>query len=169
MSSSIQAFSNFRVKFVFLALLSFLFVTSSQAADSKFAAQLIWGSNEEKSPDPTHKQVDPALKAKLQKVFKWKNYFLVTNVVSTIPAKQSRKLTMSEHCVIEITPLEPPSVELKLHGDGKPVQSMKKAMPPGEIVLLAGDDKNETAWFVVVQTVDPKKDKPQNEVAKKTN
>jgi hypothetical protein len=28
-----------------------------------------------------------------------------------------------------------------------------KSLEPGQIITIAGDDKNETAWFVVIQRV----------------
>ena len=49
----------------------------AQAGELKYEAVLIWGTHNEKSPDPKHKAVDEKLEKKLKKAFKWEHYFEV--------------------------------------------------------------------------------------------
>jgi hypothetical protein len=120
------------------------------AANLKLEAKLIWGTDDDKSPNPEHKEVDPATRERLRKVFKWKNYFVVNRVVKEVPNRGSNKFELSKQCTIEIRELEGPRVEVKLVGEGKEVHKTIKTISKGEPVVYAGDDKNQSAWFVVI-------------------
>ena len=142
------------VRFVCILLLG-VFAIAAGAEELKIDAKLIWGTNDEKSPDSAHKPVDKAMTARLRKVFTWKNYFVVNSQNVTIPSRSTRQIKMSKQCTIEITELEGPKVEVKLIGDGKPVNKTVKALSKGECFTIAGDAKNESAWFVIITQVDP--------------
>lgn len=120
------------------------------AANLKLEAKLIWGTDDAKSPNPDHKEVDPATRDKLRKVFKWKNYFVVNRVVKEVPNRASNKFELSKQCMIEIKELEGPRVEVKLIGEGKEVHKTIKTIAKGESVIYSGDDKNQSAWFVII-------------------
>ena len=134
-----------RVLITSLALSSVL-----QAEDLKIEAKLIWGTDDPKSTDPSHKPVDEALAKELRKIFKWKNYFLINTQNGIVPNRGSKQFQMSKQCTIEITELEGPKVEVKLIGEGKPVNKTTKALSRGEFFTLGGESKNGCAWFVVV-------------------
>jgi hypothetical protein len=125
---------------------------STSAKELKLEAKLIWGTNDDKSPDPSHKPVDAPTAEKLKKVFKWKNYFIVTNQVKMVPSRGSNRFDLSKQCAIEITELEGPRVEIKLIGEGKEVNKTIK----GESITYGKDDKNDNAWFVIVTELDEK-------------
>ena len=91
------------------------------AANLKLEAKLIWGTDDDKSPNPEHKEVDPVTREKLRRVFKWKNYFVVNRVLKEVPSRGSNKFELSKDCTIEIKELEGPRVEVKLVGKGKEV------------------------------------------------
>ena len=42
----------------------------------------------------------------------------------------------------------------KLYGQGKMVVRKTQKIKAGELLVLAGDDKNDTAWFVVLSQVE---------------
>ena len=144
------------VRWFLVAFLSVFTALQVQAAELKIEARLIWGTNEEKSPDPGHRPVDGATAAKLRKIFKWKNYFEVNKIVSTVPSRGTQKFQMSKKCLIEITELAGPNVEVKLVGDGKPVNKTTKGLSKGESFTLGGEDKNGSAWFVIVTELEEK-------------
>jgi hypothetical protein len=142
---------------LFLAgLLLFSTVLDSSAAELKLEAKLIWATDEEKSPDPEHKPVDAATAEKLRKVFKWKNYFVVNRVVKVVPSRGSNRFDLSKQCSVEIRELEGPKVEVKLIGKGKEVHKTTKTLTKGESFTYAGDDKNDSAWFVIITELDEK-------------
>jgi hypothetical protein len=125
-------------------------VLSASAEQLKLEAKLIWGTNDDKSPNPSHKPVDAATAEKLRKVFKWKNYFVVTNQVKTIASRGSDRFELSKQCAIEVTELEGPRVEVKLIGEGKEVNKTIKPLSRGESITYGKDDKNDNAWFVIL-------------------
>ena len=126
------------------------------AANLKLEAKLIWGTDDEKSPNPDHKEVDAATKEKLCKVFKWKNYFVVNRVVKEVPSRSSNQFKLSQDCTIEIKELEGPKVEVKLIGKGKEVHKTTLTISKGQSVVYSGDDKNQSAWFVIIIELDEK-------------
>ena len=141
----------------FLALLLLAASTPETfAANLKLEAKLIWGTDDDKSPNPGHKEVDPATREKLRKVFKWKNYFVVNRVVKEVPNRASNKFELSKQCTIEIKELEGPRVEVKLIGEGKEVHKTIKTISKGDSVVYSGDDKNQSAWFVIITELDDK-------------
>jgi len=130
--------------------------THTFAANLKLEAKLIWGTNDDKSPNPEHKELDAATKEKLRKVFKWKNYYAVNHVVKPVPSRGSNKFELSKDCTIEIKELEGPKVEVKLIGEGKEVHKTTLTISQGQSVVYSGDDKNESAWFVMITELEEK-------------
>ncbi len=122
----------------------------AQAADLIVEARLIWGTNDEKSPNPKHKPVDDELAGKLRKIFKWKNYFQETRKKVTVPNRESKRFSISPECEIEIKELEGPKIELQLIGKGKVVNRTTKGFTKGELITLGGDSGNGSAWFVTI-------------------
>jgi len=137
-------------------LLVFLTPVQARAAELKLEAKLIWGTNDETSPDPTHKLVDKEMSEKLRKVFKWKNYLLVNRQKATIPSRSSRQIELSKKCTIEVTELQGPEVEVTLIGEGKLVNRTRHHLTKGEYFTIGGGDKNGCAWFIIVTELDEK-------------
>ena len=134
--------------------LAYACTVRSASADLHLQAQLVWGTNIDKPDDPKLKEVDSQVKDKLRGVFKWKNYFEVNRQNFTVTAAGPKKVKMSDQCEIEVQNLGNSSVELKLYGQGKMVVRKTQKIKAGELLVLAGDDKNDTAWFVVLSLVE---------------
>ena len=132
-------------------VLALLVALPVAGANLKLEAKLIWGTDEAKSPNPNHKPVEQEVADRLRKMFKWKNYFVVNRVEKTVPSRGSNRFVLSEKCTIEVTELEGPKVEVKLIGEGKAVHKTVKGLAQGEWFTYAGDDKNDTAWFVIIR------------------
>ena len=143
-------------RFFAVALAMACAVPVANAANLKLEAQLIWATDTEKSPDPSHKPVDAATEARLKKTFKWKYYFVVNRLVKDVPSRSTVRFDLSKKCSLDISELEGPRVEVKLIGEGKPVHKTVKALSKGESITYSGDDKNETAWFVIITDLDEK-------------
>ncbi len=125
----------------------------AHASDIKLDVRLIWGSNEAKSPNKNHKPVDEETAKKLRKSFKWKHYFEVKKLNETIPNRTTKRIKVSDKCDIEVTEMEGPKVEVKHYGEGKLINKITQNLEKGESIVLGGDDKNETAWFVLITLV----------------
>jgi hypothetical protein len=151
-----RLFSSRAGRFLLAGLLFLASAVPSPAAELKLEAKLIWATNDDKSPNPDHKPVDAATAEKLRKVFKWKNYFIVNRLVKVVPSRGANSFELSKQCTVEIRELEGPKVEVKLIGKGKEVHKTTKSLTKGEWFTYAGDDKNESAWFVIITELDEK-------------
>jgi hypothetical protein len=140
-----------------VALALVLFSASSQAGSSamKLEVQLLWGTNDPKSPDPKHKPVDADVHKKLKELpLKWSNYFLVNSKQFDVPGSGTTKVPLSEKCAIEVKNLGRSTVEVSLYGKGEKVFGRTQALPNGEILVLGGNAPNSTAWLVVLKRLE---------------
>jgi hypothetical protein len=124
------------------------------AQEMKVEARLIWGANAEFA-DKT--KVDPRLNEDLSRIFKWKTYYQITNCVATLPVNETRSYEMSSQCVLTIKNLGDSKFEVSCVGNGKPVWKGAYPLQPGKWLTLAGPDRNDTAWFIVMRSTDVKK------------
>jgi len=130
-------------------------VLAASAADMKVEARLIWGTNDE-TTNLNHKPLDPTLTTDLRRIFKWKNYVEITNRITSIPASSSKDLQMSDKCNIKLKNLGQSRIEVSCVGSGKPVSKGVHTLAPGKWLTLAGNDKNDSAWFIVLRSLDAK-------------
>ncbi len=124
------------------------------AAERKLEARLIWGTNEEKSPDASHKKLDGDLAKKLGEMpLKWKNFFEVNRQVFSINTTNYSKVVLSKKCYIEVKDKGANNVTVKVYGDGKQVKRVDKPLPKGDVLTVGGDAKDNNAWFLTVRPV----------------
>jgi hypothetical protein len=139
----------------FLLLLTLAVLTSvvqNHAAEQKFTAMLIWGTDGEKPKEKEKelKDVDPDLKEKFKNIFKWTNYFEVTRTNVLVKTGEPQNLKLSEKCEVKINHTDK-GTEFELFGEKKSVAKQTVSMPVKDIQVIAGPDKNATAWFVVLK------------------
>lgn len=114
-------------------------------------ATLIWGCDDENPKDQTIKPVDAEMSKRLHGIFKWKHYFIVTNMTAVVPEKMSKKMVLSKKCEVEVQNKNATkSYQAKLYGENKLLKELEQPIKLGEDLVLAGDDKNATAWFVIL-------------------
>jgi len=137
-----------------LASLAFALISLPSALAAKgdlhVQAQLVWGTDGDKPPDPGVKRLDEATRKKLGSVFKWKNYFEVDRQNFKVALSAKNRVRLSPKCEVEVENLGDSQVEVKLIGEGKLVVKKKQVLKAGELLILAGDDKNQNAWFVII-------------------
>ncbi len=141
------------------SLLAPLLGAPALAADpAKLAlqAQLIWGTDSEKPADKSLKPIPPDLDKRLRRIFKWHNYFEVTRTNFIVSASKPTQVDMSRECRIEIAQDPGGEVEIQLFGKGKLVVKKRQRFVPGETVVIAGDDKDYDAWFVILTQQKPR-------------
>jgi len=129
---------------------SSIYLVRCAGTELNLKAQLVWGTNNDKPGDPKLKEMDRGVGEKLRKVFKWKNYFEVNRQNFTASTGTPKRVRMSDHCEIEVQNLGNSSIEVKLYGKGKLTVRKTQKINSSELLVLAGDDKNDTAWFVVL-------------------
>jgi len=130
-------------------------VASTQAADIKVEAKLVWGANDEKG-DGKCKPVENDLASKLHGMFKWKSYFEITNQAASIALNKTSDLKMSERCTIQIKNLGDSRIEVNCIGEGKQVCKGACTLNPPTWLVLGGNATNDTAWFIALRAVDQK-------------
>lgn len=128
-------------------------VGAVRAEELKLEARLVWGTNDEK-PGANCKPVDASLSEKLHGMLKWKNYFEITNQISSIPVGKTRDIKMSDRCTLHVKNLGHSRIEVNCIGDGKEVCKGAYTLAPPKWVVLGGNDKDNTAWFIGVRSTD---------------
>jgi len=122
------------------------------AGDLNLEASLIWAPNE--PPAGRYTAADPDLAAKLRMKFRWDHYVEITNQIKSIPLNESRDFRMSAPCVLRIKNLGDSRIEVSCIGKGKVATSGAKTLQAGQWLVLGGDAKNNTAWFIGLRAVD---------------
>jgi hypothetical protein len=134
-----------------LLALSVSFAADNKAPAQKFTAILIWGTDDAKPEGKDLKDLDATIQEKFAKLpVKWKNYYEVTRKEVTIKAGEPKHFKMSDKCEVKIHQTEK-GMAVELIGDGKSVYKGNRSMPTKDILIIGGDDKNATAWFVVLK------------------
>ena len=135
----------------FLGLL--LCGTVASAAETKLEVTLVWGTNDAKSPDPDHKDLEGDLAERLKKVFQWKNYFLVNRKKGSVKHDGAvAKFQLSDKAVVEIKALADSKYEIRLIGKDNLVVTRTEVIKKADVVALAGDVKNtDCAWFILIR------------------
>lgn len=154
-----------RSEFLFAALFLFAWCAffpveastnvAANAESIRLNARLVWGTNGAKPPKDDLTELNDKLKSKLQGVFKWKNYFQCHSERFEVSGTATKRVKLSDQCEIEVENQGGSWVEVKLYGEGKLLVKKRQVLTPGELLILAGDGKNDTAWFVVL-ALDPK-------------
>jgi len=143
--------------FGLLSTLFFLSAGSSSVVggEPKLEGQLIWAANEE-SKDSKLKAVDAEVQKKLDELpLKWKHYYTVKREQFTIHKSGTNSVVMSEKCTVEVKALGDSKFEITMHGkSGKVCSKRTQPLPKGEILILAGNAPDATAWLVVLKRIE---------------
>ena len=142
-----------------MVMLALAFVSSAPAlaeeGDVGLLAQLVWATDGAKPVGKELKEVDTVMRKKLRGVFRWKNYYEIGRKEFRVGLAAVSRIRLSPKCEIEVEHLGKLSFEVKLFGEGKMVVKKRQGLTPGELLVLAGDDKDDTAWFVVIRLQQP--------------
>jgi hypothetical protein len=132
----------------------------ARAEPLRLQAQLIWGTDGPKPAGASCRDLDPALRKRLARVFKWKHYYEIRRREVTVSSKRVKRLEMSDKCLLKFSLPEKGMVEVQLIGEGRLTKTMRqpaKALRNGELLVLAGETKDNIndAWFVVISEAPP--------------
>ena len=128
----------------------------AQAAEMKFQAFLLWGTEDSKPPEgKAYKPVNPEISQKLKDLpLKWAHWFEVRRVDFAVPPGGVKEAPMSEKCQVNVKQLAGSEVEVCLVGKGKEVVKHKQSLPKGDMLVLGGNAPNSTAWLVVLKRIE---------------
>lgn len=125
---------------------------SAEKNGRKIEIQLVWGTNEPKSPDETHEPLDADLTKKLR-MFKWKHYFLVKKAVVPVSATEPARKRLSKECEVQLKDGSNSMLEVELWGKGKLIRKIKEKVTKEDTVTIAGDAENDSAWLILIKEV----------------
>lgn len=130
---------------------------AARAQNLKVEAKLVWGTDDSQSPNPKHHPLDPSLTRRLKtSPYRWKHYFEESEHVVEIPVGQTHpKIVMSDRCTLDIKNLGNERIEVRLHGNGKPVSIHKESLKGNGLLVLGGQAANGTAWLVTIRKAVP--------------
>ncbi|SRR6266478_4844450 len=145
-----------------IALLGVLFFNSSRlsAAETsgiRVEAILVWATHVAKTNDASLKELEPQLAKKLHKAYKWDLYYEVRRKEASVSGKDATHVQISEKCSLDIKHVGDERFEVHLTGKGKAVSRSVESLAHGYIMVLSGDDKNDTAWLIVIRELPAKK------------
>ena len=125
----------------------------AQAAEMKFQAFLLWGTDDPKPPlGKEYKPVQGEIRDKLRNLpLKWTNWFEVRHTDFAVPQGATRKAPISKKCELEVKNLGGPKVEVAQFGKGKEVLRRRQTLEKGELLILGGNAPNSTAWLIVLK------------------
>jgi hypothetical protein len=128
----------------------------TQAADMKFQAFLLWGTDASKPPEgKDYKPVSADIQKKHKELpLKWTNWFEVNRKDFAVVQGTVSDVAMSDKCQLKVTKLAGFEVEVLLIGKGKEVVKRKQSLPNGEMLVLGGNAPNATAWLVVLKRIE---------------
>jgi hypothetical protein len=128
----------------------------AQAADMKFQASLLWGTDDSKPPEgKAYKPVDQEIRPKLKDLpLKWAHWFQVNRVDFAVPPGATKEVLISEKCQLIVKRLAGSELEVSLVGKGKEVVKRKQSLPKEEMLFLGGNAPNSTAWLVVLKRIE---------------
>lgn len=127
-------------------------VHASEKPAMNLEAILIWGTDGDKPEGKNLADVDDTFTAKFRKIFKWRNYYEVRRTPFTLQkGEPAQTVKLSEKCSVILEYDDKGGVEVELIGEGKSVTKTRQPMPLNDVLVLAGDDINATAWFVVIK------------------
>jgi hypothetical protein len=141
-----------RLTFLYLCALVTLagFTVSVNAGDMPLKMVLIWGTDEEHPADKSLKPANPETVAQFREVCKWKYYFEVTNTVTALSPTGTNKIRLSPKCEVEVSNHGAEGIAAKFYGENKLIYSGKSKVETGKHWGIGGNDKNATAWFVIL-------------------
>lgn len=124
----------------------------------KLEVQLIWGTNDAQSPDPSHKAVEGDILKKLTALpLKWSNYFEVDRKRFEVPPTGTTNVALGK-CAIGVKKLDASSMQVSFIGKGKPVETRTMKVPKGaakgDVLIYGGNAPNDTAYFVTLKRVE---------------
>lgn len=132
-------------------------LSAAESSGIRVEAILVWATHVAKTNDTNLKELEPQLARRLSKRFKWNLYYEVRRKEATVSNKDATHVPISEKCSLDVKHLGDERFEVNLTGKGKPVSRTVESLAHGHIMIVGGDDKNDTAWLIVIRELPVKK------------
>ncbi len=143
------------------------------AGDPQYQIQLVWGTDDPNADSGGKKPLEEETRNRLRGL-RWKQYFVVKSEVASVPENESKRVTLSDRCAVELKELSNGQLEVKMFSlkagsDAKEVASKTtslKELKAGHLFVYVGDSKDrwDDAWAVIVRAA---KTTPEKQAAEK--
>lgn len=135
--------------FVFVAIWLFVVsgVASGKADSIEISASLVVGTSKEKKGS---KKVSDPIRKRLSKVFKWRNYYNLSVKQLSIPDDKTKTTKLSKKAFIKVNNRKNGKISVSLFSGGKMLIQKSQTLRTGSYMVLAGDSKGDSAWFIVI-------------------
>jgi len=120
---------------------------SVQAAPITVQARLVLGTSKEQKDKM---EVSAAIKGKLARVFKWKNYYELNSKRMNIADAATESSKLSRAASIKVTNRKNGKVAVSLFSKGKMLVQKAQSLKLGSYMVLAGNTDSDSAWFIVL-------------------
>jgi hypothetical protein len=129
---------------------------AARAGDLKLEAQLVWGTNDKKAPNPKIKHVEEDVRKKLAELpLKWTNYFEINRKQFEVKAGQTTRAALSQKCALEVKSLQGRKIEVVWFGkSGEVVGRQTQPLARGELLVLGGNAPNSTCWLLTLKRLE---------------
>jgi hypothetical protein len=132
-------------------------LSAAESSGFRVEAILVWATHVAKTNDASLKPLEPQLTKKLRSTYKWDLYYEVKRKEVAVSAKEATPIQISDKCSLDIKHLGDHRVEVHLTGKGKAVSRSVESLAHGYLMVFGGDDKNDTAWLIVIRELPAKK------------
>ena len=132
-------------------------LSAAESSSVRVEAILVWATHVAKTNDASLKELEPDLAKKLSKRLKWNLYYEVKRKEVTVSGKDATHVQISDKCSLDIKHLGEHRIEVNLTGKGKAVSRTVESLARGHIMVVGGDDKNDTGWLIVIRELPTKK------------
>ena len=134
---------------VFVAILLFADsgIASDKADSINIKACLVVGASKEKKGA---KKVSEPIRKRLSKVFKWRNYYQLSVKQLSIPDDKTKTTKLSKKASIKVSNRKNGKVSVSLFSGSKMLIQKSQTLRTGSYMVLAGDSKGDSAWFIVI-------------------
>ena len=141
--------NRFTVLVALLLLVSGGFV-AAQADPITVQARLVHGTSKEQKGKM---EVPATIKKKLARVFKWMHYYQLNSKQLNIADATTKSAKLSKTASIKVTNRKNGKIAVSLYSKGKMLVQKTQSLKPGQHMVLAGNTKSDSAWFIVLSKV----------------
>ena len=143
--------SNFRFSIAFICIALFFFIdsgiTSVKSDTIKVTATVVLGTDKEKK---SGKKVSGSIRKRLSKVFKWNNYYKLSDKKFSIPDNKTKSTVLSKKASIKVSNRKEGKISVSLFSEGKMLIQKSQNLRSGSYMVLAGESTGDSAWFIVI-------------------
>ncbi len=144
-------FSNFRLGMSSLFIALFLFIdsgiTSVNSDTIEVTASVVLGTDKEKK---SGKKVSGSIRKRLSKIFKWSNYYKLSDKKFSIPDNKTKSTVLSKKASIKVSNRKEGKISVSLFSEGKMLIQKSQSLRSGSYMVLAGKSTGDSAWFIVI-------------------